>query len=367
MHIWQQPNWPRFTWSYEALFTTLAAVQRQQGRLLGQIEGLGFIDRQKAIVEALTEEVVKTSEIEGEQLDEHQVRSSIARKLQLPNAGITKQDHAVEGIVDLMIDATRNAKTPLSKERLWQWHRLLFPKGAARWSKIRVGQWRTEPMMIISGTEEKHKTHFEAPPAASVDAEMSSFIDWFETTDVNWIMKAAISHIWFESIHPFEDGNGRIGRAIADLCLARSDEMSQRFYSMSARIRKDRSQYYDMLERSQKGSLDITGWIDWFLGCLSRAIDDSQTNIQIALHKQAFWLQLTGLDISDRQRKVLNKWLDESKTTLKSSDYGRIGKCSPDTALRDISDLIDKGILFKDESGGRSTKYVIRHDMLRPK
>lgn len=340
-------------------------MQRKQGRLLGQIEGLGFKDQEKAHVEALTQDVVKTSEIEGEKLDEQQVRSSIARKLRLMDAGTAKEDRTIEGIVDMTLDATRNATSPLSKERMYQWHRLFFPNGESGWKKIAVGQWREEPMIILSGPEGKQKIHFEAPPAEQIDADMTNLVEWFERAgELDWVLKAAISHVWFETIHPFDDGNGRIGRAVVDMALARSDAMSQRFYSMSARIRKDRGQYYDMLERTQKGSLDITPWINWFLACLSRAIDDSHMNIALALEKQAFWQKLSGLEITARQMKVLNKLLDESKTTLKTSDYARIAKCSQDTAHRDILELLDRGILFKDTSGGRSTKYVLRQDAL---
>lgn len=367
MYIWQHSEWPSFRWSYEAISSALAAVQRRQGRLLGQIEALGFKAQEQAHVESLTQDVLKTSEIEGEKLNEELVRSSIARKLNLPGAGTTKADRAIDGIVDITIDATRNANEPLSKERLWQWHRSLFPTAQSGWKDIVVGRWRSEPMVIVSGSEGKQKIHYEAPPPERIDREMSALIDWFERgPDIDWVLKAAVAHLWFETIHPFDDGNGRIGRAIADMALARSDEMSQRFYSMSARVRIDRSQYYDMLERTQKGSLDITPWINWFLACLTRAISDSQTNVEIALEKQAFWQKLRSLEISDRQQKVLNKIFDESKTTLKSSDYARIAKCSQDTAHRDILDLIDKGILFKEDSGGRSTRYVVRGDALSP-
>ncbi len=368
MYIWKQSDWPGFIWSYESIVPALSKVHRKQGHLLGQIEGLGFRAKEKAYVETLTKDVVKTSEIEGEILDEQQVRSSIARKLGLMHAGIHKRDHAVEGIVDMTIDATGNAVSPLTTERLFQWHRLLFPKNYSGWHKIAVGRWRDDsngPMVVQSGSEGKIRIHFEAPPASRLDREMKAFLEWFEKgTTVDWILKAAVAHIWFVTVHPFDDGNGRIARAISDLALARADNMSQRFYSMSARIRTDRKQYYDVLERSQKGSLDITQWVDWFINCVDQAIDDAQCSVDSSLVKQLFWNDLE-LEIGEHQRKVLNKLLDESRTSLKTSDYARIAKCSQDTAYRDILELVSLGVFSKDTSGGRSTKYLLRTDSLK--
>lgn len=363
MYIWEQTAWPRFSWSYEALANPLADIHRKQGRLLGQMEGLGFRAQQQACVETLTLDVVKTSEIEGEMLDAHLVRSSIARKLGLMEAGVGKTDRTIEGVVDMTMDATRNSKTPLTVDRLYDWHRSLFPFKRSGWHEVSVGTWRDDangPMVVVSGSEGKQHIHYQAPPADRLDDEMKAFLHWFEHgPGIDWVLKSAVAHLWFVTIHPFDDGNGRIARAIADMALARSDETSQRFYSMSARIRAERSHYYDNLERTQKGSLDVTQWIEWFLGCLSRAIDNAQSGVHVVLHKQDFWNNFPDLDINERQRKVLNKLLDESKSSLKTSDYARIAKCSQDTAHRDMLALVSLGLLSKDAAGGRSTKYLL--------
>lgn len=363
MYIWEQSPWPRFTWSYEVLAIRLANIHRKQGRLLGQMESLGFRAQQQACVETLTQDVVKTSEIEGEILDARQVRSSIRRKLGLMQAGMGNKDRAIEGVVDMTLDATRNAGALLTTERLYDWHRKLFPSKRRGWHEISVGSWRNDssgPMVIVSGPQGKQRIHFQAPPANRLDDEMKTFLEWFEgSPGIDWILKSTVAHLWFVTIHPFDDGNGRIARAISDMALARSDESPQRFYSMSARIRIERKKYYDTLERTSRGSLDVTPWIEWFLDCLSAAIDDAHTGIDRVLQKQHFWSNLDELEITERQRKVLNKLLDEAKTSLKTSDYSRIAKCSQDTAHRDMLELVSLGLLSKDSAGGRSTRYVL--------
>ncbi len=363
-YIHERPDWPAFNWDQGRLADRLASVRHRQGRLIGRMEGLGFQLREEAVLRTLTEEVIKSSEIEGERLDKEQVRSSIARWLGMDIAGLIPADRHVEGIVEMMIDATQNFAAPLNADRLFAWHAALFPTGRSGMSRITVGAWRTEaagPMQVASGPIGREHVHFQAPSAARIDDEMSGFIDWFESSadPADPVLKAAAAHLWFVTIHPFEDGNGRIARAIADLALARSERTAQRFYSMSAQIRIERSAYYATLEKTQKGSLDITEWLDWFLGCLDRAFDGAETILASVLHKARFWDARSGESFNERQRILINRLFDGFEGKLTSSKWAKIAKCSQDTALRDIDDLLRRNVLVKDAGGGRSTSYSL--------
>lgn len=356
-------DWPEFRWSHERLAEQLASVSRRQGRLIGRMEGLGFQLRAEAVLASLTEEVVKSSEIEGEILDKAQVRSSIARRLGLDIGGLEMVDRNVEGVVEMMLDATQNFAEPLTEERLFAWHAALFPTGRSGMSKITVGAWRTEksgPMQVVSGPLGREKVHFEAPVAGRLKADMRAFLKWFNGKEsIDPVLKAAVAHLWFVTIHPFEDGNGRIARAIADMALARSEDSPRRFYSMSAQIRAERKGYYDILESTQKGDLDITYWLQWFLACLDRAFDGAETILAAVLRKAKFCEGVAGENFSDRQRLVLNRLLDGSEGKLTSSKWATLTKVSQDTALRDIDDLVRRGLLVKESAGGRSTSYAL--------
>ncbi|MGE5536355.1 MAG: Fic family protein [Acidobacteriota bacterium] len=362
-YIHQLPNWPKFHWDQTALAGPLAALRHRQGRFVGRMEALGFPLRSEAMLQTLTQDVVKSSEIEGEILDREQVRSSIARRLGIEIGALTPADRDVEGIVEMMLDATQKYDEPLTEERLFGWHAALFPTGRSGMHKITVGAWRDDssgPMQVVSGAIGKERVHYEAPPAAKLPGEMKAFLDWFETKDgTDPVLRAAIAHLWFVTIHPFEDGNGRIARAIADMALARSDDSSQRFYSMSAQIRQERNAYYDMLEATQKGDLDVTPWMEWFLACLDRALDGAENTLADVFRKAEFWKKHAGAAFNDRQRDILNRLLDGFDGKLTTSKYAAIEKTSPDTALRDITDLVERGILAKDEGGGRSTSYSL--------
>lgn len=362
-YIHQLPNWPKFQWDQTALAGPLAALRHRQGRFVGRMEALGFPLRSEAMLQTLTQDVVKSSEIEGEILDREQVRSSIARRLGIEIGALTPADRDVEGIVEMMLDATQKYDEPLTEERLFGWHAALFPTGRSGMHKITVGAWRDDssgPMQVVSGAIGKERVHYEAPPAAKLPGEMKAFLDWFETKDgTDPVLRAAIAHLWFVTIHPFEDGNGRIARAIADMALARSDDSSQRFYSMSAQIRQERNAYYDMLEATQKGDLDVTPWMEWFLACLDRALDGAENTLADVFRKAEFWKKHAGAAFNDRQRDILNRLLDGFDGKLTTSKYAAIEKTSPDTALRDITDLVERGILAKDEGGGRSTSYSL--------
>jgi len=364
MYLYNNQNWPIFEWNSEKLLPLLSYVRNRQGKLIGKMGALGFELRNEANLEILTQEIIKSTEIEGEILDRDQVRSSIARRLGLDISGLVYSERNVDGIVDLMIDATKNFDKELNKERLLSWHAALFPTGQSGMYKIITGQWRddsTGPMQVVSGALGKEKVHYQAPPAAQIENEMRIFLDWFnleQNTDL--VMKAAIAHLWFVTIHPFEDGNGRISRALSELFLARSDEQSYRFYSMSAQIRKERNSYYDILEKTQKSGLDITNWLEWFLNCLLHAIENSEKLLEKIIYKHYFWLKNSKININDRQRKILNMLMDDFEGVLNTTKWAKIGKCSQDTALRDIQDLIEKGILIKSEQGGRSTNYEMK-------
>jgi Fic family protein len=363
MYIWERPDWAMLTWRDASIATPLAAVRHDQGRLIGRMEALGFKLREEAVLQTLTQDVVKTSEIEGEQLDATQVRSSLARRLGIDIGTLPPTDRNVEGIVEVTLDATRNYLAPLTAERLFAWHTVLFPTGRSGMTRIRVGDWRddsTGPMQVVSGPFGQERVHFAAPPAEQVAAEMDAFLAWLNappTTDP--VIKAALAHLWFVTIHPFEDGNGRIARAIADLALARSENSPQRFYSMSAQIRAERTAYYDQLERTQKGGTDVTAWILWFLECLGRAIHGADGVLAAVIAKAQFWERPGTFSLNERQIKVLNRLLDEFEGKMTSSKWATIAKCSQDTANRDIGALIDLGLLRKGEGGGRSTHYEV--------
>ena len=365
-YVHELPDWPKFQWDQERLAGPLAKVRHDQGRLIGRMEALGFKLQQEAALEALTEETVKSSEIEGERLDEEQVRSSIARRLGMDVAGVDVVDRRVEGVVEMMLDATQKYDQPLTPDRLFGWHASLFPAGRSGMRKLRVGAWRddsTGPMQVVSGPVGRERVHFEGPPAKRLDREMTAFLRWFNDGTgpavADEVLKAGLAHLWFVTIHPFDDGNGRIARAIADLALARSEHTPQRFYSMSAQIRRERNDYYEILERTQKGTMDVTQWIDWFLGCLGRAIDGAQTTLAAVLRKARFWQELRDVPINDRQRLMLNRLWDGFEGKLTTSKWAAIAKCSSDTALRDILDLVDRGVLVRNSGAGRSTSYSL--------
>ncbi len=363
MYIHLERAWPDLRWDCAYLADSLAAVRHRQGRIIGRMEALGFDLRQEAVLDTLTADVVTTSAIEGEDLHSDQVRSSLARRLGMDIGALTATDRNVEGVVEMMLDATRRFDEPLSVERLFAWHASLFPTGRSGMTKIQVGAWRDDhngPMQVVSGPIGKERVHFEAPKAWRIEGEMARFIDWFNAPpDVDFVINSALAHFWFVTIHPFEDGNGRIARAIADMMLARSENSSQRFYSMSAQISRDRSDYYDILERCQKGSLDITPWMEWFIGCLGRGITGADTVLGAVLAKARFWQRLQNAPINDRQKRILNRLLDGLEGKLTTSKYAKLAKCSQDTALRDISALIDAGALVQNPGGGRSTSYAL--------
>ena len=363
MYIYEQSDWPRFRWDSAKLANELAEVRHLQGRLLGRMKSLGFPLRVEAALQTLTQDVVKTSEIEGQRLDTQQVRSSIARRMGVDIGGLPPVDRNVEGIVDVMFDATNHHDAPLTDERLFGWHAALFPTGRSGLQRITIGGWRTEasgPMQVVSGPYGRETVHFEAPSPERLNTEMTEFIRWFNApVDTDPVIRSAVAHFWFVTIHPFDDGNGRIARAIADLVLAGSEGSTQRFYSMSSQIQLERKAYYDVLEHSQKGSLDVTDWIQWFLDCLKHAIQASEETLRAVLTKARFWEAHAGEPFNSRQRVMLNHLLDGFEGKLTSSKWAAITKCSQDTALRDVSDLLDRRMLEREEAGGRSTNYVL--------
>jgi len=362
-YIYELPDWPDLRWDHEALEKPLAAVRHQQGRLIGRMEALGFALRGEAMLQTLTEDVLKSSEIEGEVLDRDQVRSSIACRLGMDIGALTPAERDVEGVVEMMLDATQNFSQPLTADRLFGWHAALFPTGRSGMQKIIVGGWRNDesgPMQVVSGYLGRERVHYEAPAAGLIDDEMTPFLDWFNSDEpIDPVLKSGLAHLWFVTIHPFDDGNGRIARAIADMQLARSEGSPQRFYSMSAQIRQERNAYYDILEATQKGNLDITGWLTWFLSCLGRAIDGAETILAGVMTKARFWDKYRTAGLNERQCDMLNRLLDGFEGKLTSTKWAKIEKCSPDTALRDITNLVEHGILVKDPAGGRSTSYSL--------
>jgi Fic family protein len=369
VYIHQKKDWPNFKWDSEDIVNLLSEARNLQGRLQGKMEALGFELRNEALLDTLTLDVLKTSEIEGELLNHDQVRSSIARKLGMEIVGSVESDKNVDGVVEMMLDATQNCFNPLTKTRLFDWHAALFPTGRNGMYKIIVGDWRkdtTGPMQVISGPMGKEKVHFEAPNSDLLEKEMSSLLNWFnQNNKIDLVLKASIAHLWFVTIHPFDDGNGRITRALTDMLLAQADKSNQRFYSMSAQIRIERKQYYDILEKTQKGDLNITNWIQWFLQCLINALNSTEEVLVKVLFKGNFWQIHSKTIINERQKKLINKLLDSFDGKLTSSKWAKIAKCSKDTAIRDINDLIEKEILRKEEAGGRSTNYELNRNASR--
>jgi Fic family protein len=362
-YIHQLLAWPAFRWDQHRLAAQLAAVRHRQGRLIGRMQSLGLAPREEAVLRTLTEDVLKTSEIEGEILDQQEVRSSIARRLGMEAAALPSTDRDVEGVVEMMLDATQKFRDRLTTERLLAWHASLFPTGRSGMRKIIAGAWRDDrsgPMQVVSGPAGRERIHYEAPAAARLDHAMNAFLDWFNgESDIDPVLKAALAHLWFVTIHPFDDGNGRIARAIADMSLARSEQSPQRFYSMSAQIRRERKTYYEMLEATQKGDLDFTPWMQWFLGCLDRAFEGAETTLSGVFRKAEFWRIHASMPLNPRQRDMLNRLLDGFDGKLTSSKWAALEKCSPDTALRDIADLVGAGLLRKNDGGGRSTSYSL--------
>ena len=363
--IYQRKDWPNFFWNNAEIITLLSEARNLQGRLLGKMESIGFELRDEALLETMTLEVLKSAEIEGEVFNPESVRSSIAQRLGITYAGIPMNERNVDGMVEMVIDASKNCFIPLSKERLFDWHAALFPTGRSGIFKITVADWRKDKsgkMQVVSGAAGKETVHFIAPDADVVDVEMSRFINWFnEDQDLDLVVKAAIAHLWFLTIHPFQDGNGRISRTLTDMLLARSDKSPQRFYSMSAQIRIERKSYYNMLERTQRGDLDISHWISWFLKCMISALESTENILNKVFRKSNFWTQNSSFSFNERQKKVLNKLIDGFEGNLTSIKWAKIAKCSKDSAIRDINDLIEKGILNKQDSGGRSTNYVLNY------
>ncbi len=342
----------------------LAQAHRQQGYLLGRMADMGEMLRNQATLQALSDEVIKSSEIEGEQLNRDTVRSSIARRLGVDAGALAPIDRSVEGVVDMVLDATGHFDKPLTTDRLFGWHAALFPTGFSNLIKIRIGNWRNDasgPMEVVSGPIGRQKVHYQAPPAHKLDAEMADFLLWFNV-DQNHdpLIKAGLAHLWFVTIHPFDDGNGRIARAVGDMALARAENSAQRFYSLSSQIRLERNNYYDMLERTQKGSLDVTDWLEWFLGCLLRAMQSAEGILDAVLLKAHFWQRWAGTPMNERQIKLLNRLVDGFDGKLTNKKWATIAKCSADTALRDISDLVERGVLVKSGAGGRSTSYELK-------
>lgn len=361
MYIHEHANWPDLRWDEAKLAGPLAEVRYLQGSLIGRMQSLGFPLRKEAAFQTLTRDVVKTSEIEGEMLDTRAVRSSIARRMGVEVGGLPPVDRNVEGIVDVMFDATHAYDQPLTAERLFGWHAALFPTGRSGRQRITVGAWRNEasgPTQVISGPYGRETVHFEAPGHERLEGEMARFLDGFNapsTTDP--VLRSALAHFWFVTLHPFDDGNGRIARAIADLVLARSERSPQRFYSLSSQLQQERTAYYDVLERSQKGSLEVTPWMEWFLGCLKRAIQSSEVTLQAVLTQARFWESHAGKAFNTRQRLLLHRLLEGFEGKLTSTKSALIAKCSQDTALRDIDDLMKQGVLARQDAGGRSTSY----------
>lgn len=363
-YIHQRDDWPRFRWDEPKLATLLGDVRHRQGRLIGRMESFGFELRAEASVQSLTEEIVKSSAIEGEALDAEQVRSSLARRLGLEAAGVTPAERAVEGVVEMMIDATQRYAEPLNAERLFDWHGALFPTGRSGLVRVRVADWRDDsggPMQVVSGPIGRERVHYEAPDAPRVPGEMAAFLAWAEDPQVNLdpVLKAGLAHLWFVTIHPFDDGNGRIARAIGELMLARSENSAQRFYSMSAQICAERRVYYDLLESVQKGSLDVTEWLGWFLECLGRAFDRAEATLEAVARRAAYWQLIRTEPLNERQKKVINRLLDGFEGKLTSSKWAALTKSSQDTAARDIQELVERGLLKRGPGGGRSTHYLI--------
>ena len=362
-YIWQRPEWPAWKFDTSRLSGLLAKVTLERGRLLGSMQALGFKLAGEATLRALTQDVIKSSEIEGEKLNAESVRSSLARRLGMDIGALAPADRHVDGVVEMVLDATQQYGQPLTEDRLFGWHAALFPTGYSGLAKITVGAYRADvegPMQVVSGGVGREKVHFEAPPAARLEQEMARFLDWFNNTQgIDPTIKAGLAHLWFVTIHPFEDGNGRIGRAVCDLALARADRSAQRFYSLSAQIQRERKDYYDNLEFAQKGTQDVTVWLEWFLGCLLRSIEGAGEQMKDVMLKARFWNHWSGVSMNERQAKMLNQMLDGFEGNLTNKKWASMNHCSPDTALRDIKELVDRGVLVSAGAGGRSTHYVL--------
>ncbi len=357
-YIHQLKAWPRFTYDETIIHKKLLDIKKKQGYMQGKLAMVGLEDKEKINLEVLSLDVTKTSAIEGEILDHDSVRSSIARKLGIDDGGILSKDRNAEGIIEITLDATKNAQQPLTKNRLFSWHAALFPTGWSGMYSIDVGRWRKGKMQVVSGAFGKEKIHFEAIEAESLDSEMEAFLHWFnQEQDIDLVIKSAIAHLWFVTIHPFDDGNGRIARAITDLMLTRADDSEYRFYSLSTYIDKDKNNYYNVLEQTQKGNLDITDWLNWFLSCLNNAINGTEGLLDKVIYKTKFWSLANQNKINDRQRKIINLLLDDFQGNMTTSKYAKITKCSTDTALRDIKQLVEFGVLSSGETTGRGTKY----------
>lgn len=360
MYIYEREHWPQFFWDKEKIIPLLIQLRHQQGRLIGGMEAVGFHLRQETILKTLTQDAVKSSEIEGEILEQSLVRSSVARHLGMDIAALDPIDKNVEGVVEMLLDATQKFNEPLIKERMLNWHAALFPDGRSGFSKIQVGAWRRGPVQVVSGRMGKEIVHFEAPMAEKVNHEMDIFLDWLNNESViDFVLKAAVAHVWFVTIHPFDDGNGRIGRALSDFLLARSENSSHRFYSLSSQIQKEKKDYYYFLETTQKGDLNITNWIIWFFGCMNRAIDNALSTLEKTLHKKQFWETLSDFSLNERQKKIINLLLEDFEGKLTTSKWAKMTKCSQDTAYRDILNLLERGILAKNSERGRSTSYFL--------
>lgn len=368
MYIYEESDWPDFHWNSERIARPLAHVRHLQGRLIGHMQAIGFNLSQEAELQTLTSDVLKSSEIEGEKFDPQQVRSSVARRLGIDIGGLEPKHRLIEGTVEMVLDVSHHYDQPLTTERLFSWHSALFPEGRSGFRKILSGAWRndsTGPMQVVSGPLGRERIHFQAPSAELLPKEIDLFLKWFNATDdIDAVLKSAVAHFWFVTIHPFDDGNGRIARAIADMQLARSEMSARRFYSMSAQIQRERNDYYEILEKSQKGGLDITAWIEWFLGCLTRAVGNAEAVLGVVMAKARFWQRMQNININERQRLVINRFLDGFEGNLTTSKYAKLAKCSPDTALRDIASLMEAGVFIRNPGKGRSTSYSISNSFL---
>ena len=361
-YIWQYSGWPRFRWESDKILNLLSEVRLLEGRIAGMMGGLGFDIQSKTSLDVMTEDVIRSNEIEGILLNADRVRSSVARHLGIPTEGLPEPDHYTEGVVQVMIDAVRNYSEELTEQRLFNWHAALFPTGRSGIHPITVAGWRVgeEPMQVVSGASGKEKVHYEAPASADVPKEMALYLDWVNNeNNTDPVLKAAIAHLWFVAIHPFDDGNGRITRAITDMLLARSERSSKRFYSMSNEIKVLQKEYYEVLEKTQKGDGDITYWLLWFLGCFDKALSSTENTLSSVLSKARFWEVHKDLRVNERQRKIINMQFDGFFGKLTTGKWAKIGKCSTDTALNDIRDLVNKGVLKKNDEGGRSTNYSL--------
>ena len=362
MYIWKLADWPRFHWDGKALAQLLAAAQVKRDLLLERIERLSFELRREIEVLTVTEEVLKSAEIEGEMLERESVRSSVARRLGVPDAGLGPEDRRAEGMVEMVLDATKNHSAPLTRERLWGWQAALFPTGRSALPAIAIGRWRDDahgPMRVVSGPLGRERIHFQAPPAAQVEAEMTAFLAWVNAPAMDGLVAAALAHLWFVTIHPFEDGNGRIARALTEMSLARSENSPDRFYSLSSQIRRDRANYYDVLERTEKGNLDVTAWLRWFIDCFSRALDVAEQACAGVLRKAEFWQRHALTPLNERQRKVLNRFLGVFEGKLTARKWSALAKCSIATAQRDIKELVDQGVLVRNEGGSENASYTV--------